>query len=87
MNTSVQEGTHNQIKVVERMAYGYRDTAYVFPKIRTTLPLICKKAACPRSRPQKWSASRSDYQLGKNSRPQPSPAMPRLIMDSISSEL
>ncbi|QGT77397.1 ISL3 family transposase [Guyparkeria halophila] len=34
LNTSVLEGMNNRIKVIKRMAYGYRDTDYFFLKIR-----------------------------------------------------
>lgn len=40
LNTSVLEGMNNRIKVIKRMAYGYRDTAYFFLKIRAVFP--CK---------------------------------------------
>lgn len=32
------EGINNKIKVIKRVAYGYRDDAYFFLKIRATLP-------------------------------------------------
>ena len=38
IHTSVLEGVNNKIKVIKRMAYGYRDKADFFHKI---------KAACP----------------------------------------
>ena len=38
LNTSVLEGVNNRIKVIKRMAYGYRDTAYFFLKIRAAFP-------------------------------------------------
>ncbi|MGM0638980.1 MAG: transposase, partial [Pseudomonadota bacterium] len=38
MNTSVLEGMNNRIKVIKRMAYGCRDTAYFFLKIRAAFP-------------------------------------------------
>lgn len=38
LNTSVQEGINNKIKVLKRMAYGYRDEAYFFLKIRAAFP-------------------------------------------------
>jgi len=34
MNTSVLEGMNNKIKVIKRMAYGYRDNDYFFLKIK-----------------------------------------------------
>jgi transposase len=34
MHTSVLEGVNNRIKVIKRMAYGYRDTEYFFLKIK-----------------------------------------------------
>ncbi|HBO7935600.1 TPA: ISL3 family transposase, partial [Pseudomonas aeruginosa] len=34
MNTSVLEGVNNRIKVIKRMAYGFRDSAYFFLKIK-----------------------------------------------------
>lgn len=38
LNTSVLEGMNNRIKVIKRMAYGYRDTEYFFLKIRAAFP-------------------------------------------------
>lgn len=38
LNTSVLEGINNKIKVIKRMAYGYRDNAYFFLKIRQAFP-------------------------------------------------
>ena len=38
LNTSVLEGMNNRIKVMKRMAYGYRDTEYFFLKIRAAFP-------------------------------------------------
>ena len=38
LNTSVLEGMNNKIKVIKRMAYGYRDDAYFFLKIRAAFP-------------------------------------------------
>ncbi len=38
LNTNVLEGMNNRIKVIKRMAYGYRDTAYFFLKIRVAFP-------------------------------------------------
>jgi len=38
LNTSVIEGVNNRIKVIKRMAYGYRNTEYFFLKIRHTFP-------------------------------------------------
>jgi transposase len=38
MNTSVLEGMNNKIKVMKRMAYGYRDNAYFFLKIKMAFP-------------------------------------------------
>jgi transposase len=40
LNTSVLEGINNKIKVIKRMAYGYRDDAYFFLKIRSAFPGI-----------------------------------------------
>jgi transposase len=37
-NTSVLEGINNRIKVIKRMAYGFRDDAYFFLKIRAAFP-------------------------------------------------
>ncbi|WP_321147262.1 transposase, partial [Serratia nevei] len=34
----VLEGMNNKIKVMKRMAYGYRDNAYFFLKIKAALP-------------------------------------------------
>jgi transposase len=38
LHTSVIEGINNKIKVIKRMAYGYRDTDYFFLKIRAAFP-------------------------------------------------
>lgn len=38
MNTSILEGMNNRIKVIKRMAYGYRDNAYFFLKIKSAFP-------------------------------------------------
>ena len=38
MHTSVLEGVNNRIKVIKRMAYGYRDTEYFFLKIKDAFP-------------------------------------------------
>ena len=40
LNTSVLEGMNNKIKVLKRIAYGYRDEAYFFLKIRAAFPGI-----------------------------------------------
>lgn len=38
LNTGVLEGINNKIKVLKRMAYGFRDDAYFFLKIRAAFP-------------------------------------------------
>jgi len=38
LNTSVIEGINNKIKVIKRMAYGYRDDEYFFLRIRDAFP-------------------------------------------------
>lgn len=38
LNTSALEGVNNRIKVIKRMAYGYRDTQYFFLKIKHAFP-------------------------------------------------
>jgi transposase len=38
MNTGLLEGINNKIKVIKRMAYGYRDDDYFFLKIRQAFP-------------------------------------------------
>ena len=42
LNTSVLEGINNRIKVIKRMAYGYRDDAYFFLRIRAAFPGITR---------------------------------------------
>jgi transposase len=42
LNTSVLEGMNNKIKVLKRMAYGYRDDDYFFLKIRSAFPGITR---------------------------------------------
>jgi hypothetical protein len=37
-NISILEGINNKIKVLKRIAYGYRDEAYFFLKIRAAFP-------------------------------------------------
>ena len=34
MNSSILEGVSNRIKVIKRRAYGFRDSAYFFLKIK-----------------------------------------------------
>lgn len=38
LSTSVLEGMNNKIKVIKRMAYGYRDNDYFFLKIKAAFP-------------------------------------------------
>lgn len=38
MHTGKLEGINNRIKVIKRMAFGYRDTEFFFMKIRATFP-------------------------------------------------
>ncbi len=38
INTGVLECINNRIKVIKRMAYGYRDSAYFFLKIEAAFP-------------------------------------------------
>lgn len=40
LHTSVLEGINNKIKVLKRMAYGFRDDDYFFLKIRAAFPGI-----------------------------------------------
>lgn len=40
LHTSLLEGINNKIKVIKRMAYGFRDEAYFFLKIRDAFPGI-----------------------------------------------
>lgn len=40
LNTSVIEGINNKIKVIKRMAYGFRDDEYFFLRIRDAFPGI-----------------------------------------------
>jgi transposase len=40
LHTSVLEGINNKIKVIKRMAYGFRDDEYFFLKIRAAFPGI-----------------------------------------------
>ena len=40
LHTSLLEGINNKIKVIKRMAYGYRDDDYFFLKIRQAFPGI-----------------------------------------------
>ena len=38
LHTSLLEGIHNNIKVIERTAYGFRDDEHFFLRIRAVLP-------------------------------------------------
>jgi transposase len=38
MSSSILEGVNNKIKVIKRMAYGFRDSAYFFLKIKAAFP-------------------------------------------------
>ena len=38
LNTGLVEGINNKIKVLKRMAYGYRDDSYFFLRIRAAFP-------------------------------------------------
>jgi transposase len=38
MHTGQLEGINNKIKVIKRMAYGYRDSEYFFKKIKAAFP-------------------------------------------------
>ena len=38
LHTNLLEGINNKIKVIKRMAYGFRDDAYFFLKIRAAFP-------------------------------------------------
>lgn len=40
LHTSLLEGINNKIKVIKRMAYGFRDDDYFFLKIRAAFPAI-----------------------------------------------
>ena len=40
LGTNLIEGINNRIKVIKRMAYGFRDDAYFFLKIRAAFPGI-----------------------------------------------
>jgi len=42
LHTSVLEGINNTIKVIKRRAYGYRDQAYFFLKVRAAFPGITR---------------------------------------------
>jgi transposase len=40
LHTGLLEGINNKIKVIKRMAYGFRDDEYFFLKIRAVFPGI-----------------------------------------------
>lgn len=40
LSTSLLEGINNRIKVIKRMAYGFRDDEYFFLKTRSAFPGI-----------------------------------------------
>ncbi|SEK50756.1 hypothetical protein SAMN04488129_102241 [Halomonas daqiaonensis] len=39
----VMAGMYNRIKVIKRLTYRYRDTVYLFLKIRAAFPAKCDK--------------------------------------------
>ncbi|CAG0937868.1 hypothetical protein GPROT2_00035 [Gammaproteobacteria bacterium] len=41
-STTLVEGINNRIKVIERMAYGFRDQEYFFLKIRAAFPGVAR---------------------------------------------
>ena len=43
LNTSALEGINNKIKVIKRIAYGFRDDVYFFLKIRAAFPDIPRR--------------------------------------------
>jgi hypothetical protein len=47
LNTSVLEGMNNRIKVIKRAAYGYRDSAYFFLKIKAVSSIDRCNTLCP----------------------------------------
>ena len=42
LHTSLLEGINNKIKVIKRMAYGFRDDEYFFLKIKAAFPGISR---------------------------------------------
>ena len=38
MHTAILEGINNKIKLIKRMAFGYRNTDYFFLKIKAAFP-------------------------------------------------
>lgn len=38
MNSSILEGVNNRITVIKRIAYGFRDSAYFYLKIKDAFP-------------------------------------------------
>ena len=46
MHTSVLEGVNNRIKVIKRMAYGFRDSEYFFLKIKAAFPESAMNPFC-----------------------------------------
>ena len=40
LGTNLFKGINNKIKVIKRMAYGFRDDAYFFLKIRAAFPSV-----------------------------------------------
>jgi transposase len=38
MHTSLLEGVNNRIKVIKRMAYGFRGSDYFFLKVKAVFP-------------------------------------------------
>ncbi len=69
LHTGLIEGINNRIKVIKRMAYGYRDQEYFFLKIRAAFPGV---ARCPFENPPVARATafgRRFFAFGKTAPP------------------
>ena len=67
MHTGELEGINNKIKVIKRMACGYRDSEYIFLKIQAAIPVIREEPKKRRRFRRLWQNWRS----GRDSNPRP----------------
>lgn len=68
LGTNLVEGINNKIKVIKRMAYGFRDDAYFFLKIRAALPDLVKNQK-RRAPPGALLACKDSRLIGQDSGP------------------
>ena len=78
MNSSILEGVNNKIKVIKRMAYGFRDSAYFFLKIKAAFPGKARRTKKKRSEDRFFSNRQIRPIYDDAAKPnQPSPSQTR----------